>query len=85
MLTGIENCILTVGDYVEVVITSYFRYNPIREGSLFVFGPCKNSHFPASDFFGFCYFVCRDTYEIYFADISILFLKKNAVNSLKIS
>ena len=45
MLTGVENCIFMVENYVKMVITSDFRCDPIRESSSLVVGLCKNSHF----------------------------------------
>ena len=83
MLTGIENCIFTVGKYVEVVITSYFRYNPMRKGSLFVFGRCKNSHFLVSDFLVSA-ILCIETLTKFIVQIYLCYLK-NAINALKIS
>ena len=74
MLTRVENCILTVGKYVEVVITSYFWYNPIRKGSSFVFGPRKNSHFLVYDFLVSA-ILCVETPTKYVLQI-IYYLKK---------
>ena len=63
MLTGVENCIFMVGNYVKMLITSYFWYDPTRESSSLVDGPCKNAHFLVPDILGF-YFVSRKIYEI---------------------
>ena len=60
MPVGIENGILTVENYVEMVIIGYSRYNPKRKGSSFVFGLCKNSHFLVSDFLVSA-FLCVET------------------------
>ena len=83
MPVGIENCIFTVGNYVGVVIVRYVRYNPMKKGSLFVFGLCKHSHFLVSDSLVPA-ILCVETPTKFIVQVYLCYIK-NTVNTLKIS